>query len=59
MKRKSPRVYVIQAHAGQAKQYTAQSGDSVAFLKKYNKLLQDRENRPHLGVFNHQLDFFY
>jgi hypothetical protein len=59
MKRKSPRVYVIQAHAGQAKQYTAQSGDSVAFLKKYNKLLQDRENRPHLGVLNHQMALFY
>ena len=59
MKRKSPRVYVIQAHAGQAKQYTAQSGDSVAFLKKYNKLLKDRENRPHLGVLNHQMALFY
>jgi tetratricopeptide (TPR) repeat protein len=59
MNRKSPRVYIVQAHAGQAKQYTAQSGDSVAFLKKYNKLLKDRENRPHLGVLNHQMALFY
>ncbi|CAM3322984.1 Gliding motility protein [Flavobacterium longum] len=59
MKRKSPRVYVIQAHAGQAKQYTAKNGDSIAFLKKYKKLLEDRENRPFLGVINHQMALFY
>lgn len=59
MNRKSPRIYIIQAHAGQAKQYTAQSGDSVAFLKKYNKLLKDRENRPYLSVINHQMALFY
>jgi hypothetical protein len=59
MNRKSARVYVIQAHAGQAKQYTAQKGDSVAFLKKYGKLIKDRENRPHLGVLNHQMALFY
>ena len=59
MKRKSPRQYVIWAHAGQAKQFDKQTGDTIAFLKKYDKLLKDRENRPYLGVVNHQMALFY
>lgn len=59
MKRKSPRQYVIQAHAKQAQQFDFEKGDSTAFLKKFNKLLRDRENRPYLDVLNHQLALFY
>lgn len=59
MKRKSPRQYVIQAHAKQAQQFDFEKGDSIAFLKKFNKLLKDRENRPYLDVLNHQLALFY
>ncbi|RTY95936.1 tetratricopeptide repeat protein [Flavobacterium sp. GT3R68] len=59
MKRKSPRQYVIQAHARQAQQFDFEEGDSIAFLKKFNKLLRDRENRPYLDVLNHQLALFY
>jgi tetratricopeptide (TPR) repeat protein len=59
MNRKSPRAYVIHAHAAQAKQFEAKTGDTLAFLKKYNKLLKDRENRPYLDVINHQMALFY
>ncbi len=58
MKRKSPRHYVIQAHAKQA-QLIDVTKDTVAFLEKYDKLLKDRENRPHLDVLNYQVALFY
>ncbi|WP_432672408.1 tetratricopeptide repeat protein [Flavobacterium sp. SM2513] len=59
MKRKSPRRYIIQAHLQQAKQFDATKGDTIAFLEKYNDLLEDRENRPYLDFINHQMALFY
>jgi hypothetical protein len=59
MKRKSPRHYVIQAHARQAKQFDYKNGDTLAFLEKFDKLIDDRENRPYLDVLFHQKALFY
>lgn len=59
MNRKSPRRYVIQAHAKQAQQFDFAKGDTLAFVKKFNNLLDDRENRPYLDVLNHQMGVFY
>lgn len=59
MKRQSPRRYVIQAHARQAAQFDPIKGDTLAFMTKYNKLLEDRENRPFLDILNHQVALFY
>lgn len=59
MNRKSPRRYIIQAHARQAAQYDFKKGDTLAFMEKYNDLLKDRENRPFLDVLNHQVALFY
>jgi TolA-binding protein len=59
MNRKSARQYVIHAHARQASQFDFEKGDTIAFLKKFNKLLNDRENRPFLDVLNHQMGLFY
>lgn len=59
MKRKSPRRYVIQAHLQQAKQFNSKNGDTLAFVKKYKALLEDRENRPYLDFINHQMGLFY
>ncbi|MBC7525429.1 MAG: gliding motility protein [Flavobacterium sp.] len=59
MKRKSSRNYIIQAHAKQAQQFDFEKGDTIVFLKKFNKLLKDRENRPFLDVLNHQMGLFY
>jgi Tetratricopeptide repeat len=58
MKRKSPRRYVIQAHAKQAQLFDP-TQDTITFLKKYKKLFKDRENRPHLDVLNYQMASFY
>ena len=59
MKRKSPRQYVIQAHLKQASLYNFEKEDTILFLKKFNKLIDDRENRPFLDVLHHQLGLFY
>ncbi len=58
MKRKSPKIYVMQAHARQF-QLLDPTADTIAFLKKYEKLFKDRENRPHLDILNHQMALFY
>lgn len=59
MKRKAPKQYVIRAHANQAQYFDFEKGDTLAFTKKYNDLLKDRENRPYLDVLNHQMGVFY
>ncbi len=59
MKRKSPRKYTVQAHVKLASQFDYEKGDSIVFLEKFNKLLEDRENRPFLDVLNHQMALFY
>jgi tetratricopeptide (TPR) repeat protein len=58
MKRKSPKIYVMQAHARQF-QLIDPTTDTILFLKKYDKLFKDRENRPHLDILNHQMALFY
>ncbi|WP_333878599.1 type IX secretion system periplasmic lipoprotein PorW/SprE, partial [Flavobacterium sp.] len=59
MNRKSARQYVIHAHARQAAQFDYEKGDTLSFLKKFNDLLEDRENRPFLDVLHHQVALFY
>lgn len=59
MNRKSPRRYVIQAHAMQAAQFDYKNGDTLVFMEKYRELLEDRENRPFLDIINHQVALFY
>ncbi|WP_293874387.1 gliding motility protein [Flavobacterium sp.] len=58
MHRKAARQYIIHAHVRQASQFDYKKGDTIAFLKKYNDLLKDRENRPFLDVLHHQLAIF-
>lgn len=59
LNRKSPRHYVIQAHARQARQFDYKNGDTLAFLEKLNKLIDDRENRPYLDLLFHQKALYY
>lgn len=59
MNRKAPRRYVIQSHAKQAQYFNYSKGDTLVFLKIFNTLLEDRENRPFLDVLNHQMGLFY
>jgi Tfp pilus assembly protein PilF len=59
MKRKSPRQYIIHAQAKKAQLAGYEKTDSISFLKKFNKLLADRENRPFLDVLHHQMALYY
>lgn len=59
MNRKSPRNYVIQAHANQFSNQELKASDTIVFLDKYRKLLKDRENRPYLDLINRQVGLFY
>lgn len=58
MKRKSPRLYVMQAHAKQA-QLQDYKGDTTEIFKKYDKLFKDRENRPYHDILYYQLAMFH
>lgn len=59
MNRRAPRKYTIQSHAKLAQQFDYKNGDTLVFMKKFDKLLEDRENRPFLDVLNHQVALFY
>ncbi|MEL1246003.1 tetratricopeptide repeat protein [Flavobacterium sp. DGU11] len=59
MNRKSPRRYVIQAHAMQAGQFDYEKGDTLAFMTNMRDLLEDRENRPYLDIIHHQVALYY
>ncbi|HSN48189.1 MAG TPA: hypothetical protein VLR29_05465 [Flavobacterium sp.] len=59
MNRKAEREMVIQAYAKKAQLFDYQNGDVDAFVKTYNKLVDDRENRPFLDVVYHEMGVFY
>jgi tetratricopeptide (TPR) repeat protein len=59
MKRKSDRKFVIQAHAKKAALFDYKNGDSDSFLKTFDKLAKDRENRPYKDLIFHQMAVFY
>lgn len=59
MNRNAPRSYIIYAHAEQFVTKGITAKDSVAFLKQYHKLIDDRENRKYLDVLNRQVGLFY
>lgn len=59
MKRKANKEYTIQSQARKSGLFDFEKGDTIAFLKTYNDLIKDRENRPFLDVIYHQLGLFY
>ena len=59
MNRKADREYVIQAYAKKAQLFDFENGDKEAFVKTYNKLVADRENRPFLGTIYYEMGVFY
>jgi len=59
MNRKAERQFVIQAYAKKAELFDYENGDKDAFVKTYNKLVADRENRPFLDVIYYEMGVFY
>ena len=59
MNRKAERKFVIHAYAKKAQLFDYENGDKAAFIKTYNKLVDDRENRPFLDVIYYEMGVFY
>ncbi|WP_244534325.1 type IX secretion system periplasmic lipoprotein PorW/SprE [Flavobacterium fluvii] len=59
MNRKAEREIIIQAYAKKAQLFDYQNGDKDSFVKTYNKLVDDRENRPFLDVIYYEMGVFY
>lgn len=59
LNRKIDRKYLVQAHLRKAELFDSKKGDTTAFVKHFNKLLADRENRPFLDLLNYQMGVFY
>ena len=59
LNRKSPRVYMINAHIAKAKNFDYESGDKLAFLELLTDLEEDRENRPFLDKIYNQIAVYH
>lgn len=59
MNRKGERKYMIQSYAKKAQLFNYETGDQQAFVDRYNKLVDDRENRPFLDVLYYEMGVFF
>lgn len=59
MKRKSPRSYTIYSHYKQFNQFDYEKGDTLAFHKNLDKLLENIENKRFKDILHHQRAVFY
>jgi tetratricopeptide (TPR) repeat protein len=59
MNRKADRKYMMHAYAKKAQMYDYENGNDTIFLKTYNKLTADRENRPYYDVLFYEMGVFY
>lgn len=57
--RKSPRVYMINAHIEQARNFDYEKGDRMALLEHLLAMEENRENRPYLDLIDNQLGEYY
>lgn len=59
LKRKSPRVYMINAHIEQARNFDYEKGDRIALLEHLMDMEENRENRPFLDIIDNQIGEYY
>lgn len=59
MNRKADRKYMMQAYAKKAQMFDYESGNDTLFLKTYNKLVNDRENRPYYDILFFEMGVYY
>lgn len=59
LKRKTFRIYHINAHIAKIRNFDYQSGDKVALLELLTKLEENRENRPYLDIIYHQIGEYH
>ena len=59
MNRKADRKYMMHAYAKKAEMFDYKYDNKKMFLKAYNKLVADRENRPYYDILLYQMGVFY
>lgn len=59
MNRKADRKYMMQAYAKKAQMFDYENDNDTIFLKTYNKLVKDRENRPYYDILFYEMGVFY
>jgi tetratricopeptide (TPR) repeat protein len=59
MNRKADRQFVMQAYGKKAQLFDYEKGDTLLFVKTFDKLIKDRENRPFLDLLFYQKGLFY
>ena len=59
MNRNADRKYMMHAYAKKAEMYDYENGNDTIFLKTFNHLVTDRENRPYYDIFFYEMGIFY
>lgn len=59
MNRKADRKYMMHAYAKKAEMYDYENGNDTIFLKTFNHLVTDRENRPYYDILFYEMGIFY
>lgn len=59
MNRKAERAFMMQAYAKKAQLFDYQYDDKDVFVKTFDKLIADRENRPFKDILFYQMGVFY
>ncbi|PXY39711.1 gliding motility protein [Flavobacterium cheongpyeongense] len=59
MNRKADRRYMMQAYAKKAQMFDYENGDQNMFIETYNKLVDDRENRPYYDILFFEMGVFF
>ncbi|GAA4128245.1 tetratricopeptide repeat protein [Flavobacterium chungbukense] len=59
LNRKADRKYMMHAYAKKAQMFDYENGNQELFLKMYNELVQDRENRPYYDILFYEMGVFF
>ncbi|AWK03682.1 gliding motility protein [Flavobacterium crocinum] len=59
LNRKADRKYMMHAYAKRAQLYDYENDNDTIFLKTFNKLVTDRENRPYYDFLFYEMGVFY
>lgn len=59
MNRKADRKYMMHAYAKKAQMFDYENGDHDLFIETYNKLVEDRENRPYYDVLFYEMGVYF
>ena len=59
MNRKADRKYMMHSYAKKAEMFDYKNDNKQMFLKAYNNLVTDRENRPYYDILFYQMGVFY